>query len=61
LFKNEVFLRDMRLLEDVQATLSQKKYELGLAGGWFSSINEPNRKQLQSILDSYIKKGLLSQ
>ena len=60
LFKDAVFLRDMRTLENMQSLLTQKKYELGVAGGWFSVINEPNRNKIQAILDIYKKKWLLT-
>lgn len=46
----------MRILEDMQSLLTQKKYELGLAGGRFSVINPTNRKKIQAILDLYKKK-----
>ncbi|MEI7562300.1 MAG: hypothetical protein WCJ39_00870 [bacterium] len=56
MFKDSAFLRDLRTLQDIQALLTQKKYELGLGGGWFSPINDANRKKIQMILTAYKKK-----
>jgi len=44
------------MIENVQSLLTQKKYELGLAGGWFSSINDANIQKIQTILKKYKEK-----
>jgi hypothetical protein len=59
LSKNQVFLRDNKLVERMESQLNDKKYELGLWGWWYQQINTKNIAVLQKIIDSYIAKWVL--
>lgn len=59
LTKNQVFLRDNKLIEELDSQVNDKKYELGLWWWWYEKIIPENRIILQSIIDTYIKKWLL--
>lgn len=58
-FKNKIYLRDIQRVQQVESDLSDKKYELGLWGGWSSIPNAANRKILEGILQSYVDQWLL--
>ncbi len=59
LVKNRVYLRDIKVIWDVESIVSTKKYELG-AGGWrFETINPENRALMNTIIKKYVDKGLL--
>ncbi|MFA7717306.1 MAG: hypothetical protein WC875_01150 [Candidatus Absconditabacterales bacterium] len=60
LFKSNVFERDLKVVEQLDAALTEKRYQIGLAGGWYEQINDANRKKIQGILDKYTKNGLLT-
>ncbi len=61
LFKNKIFGRDLQVVEKIDASLTQKRYELWLWWGWIAvTINDANVNHIQKILDAYQKKGLLT-
>lgn len=53
--KNKVFLRDSKLVEQMESQLSDKKLELGLWWWWYAKINEQNLVLMRAIMDKYIK------
>ena len=59
LSKNQVFLRDNKLLEQLESQVNTKKYELGLWGWWYDQIIPANRTIMQAIIQKYIDKWLL--
>ncbi|MCX6824489.1 MAG: hypothetical protein NT085_05190 [candidate division SR1 bacterium] len=59
LAKNKIFLRDNKIIEDTESLVNDKKYELGLGGGWYAQIIPENRAIMQAIIDTYKAKGLL--
>ena len=58
--KNKVFLRDSKIVEDLESQLNTKRYELGLWWWFYVEINDANRAIMQGIVDKYIKKWLLT-
>lgn len=58
--KNKVFLRDSKLVEEMESLLSDKKYEIWLWWGWYSKVNEQNLALMNTILESYKNKWLFS-
>lgn len=60
LAKDKVFLRDTKLVEELESQLSTKKLEVGLGGWWYSKINPANRAVMTNIIQKYDKKWLLS-
>lgn len=59
LSKNKVFLRDTKLIEELESQLSTKKLEIGLGGWWFTKINSTNRAVMTNIIQTYVDKWLL--
>ena len=59
LSKNKVFLRDTKLIEELESQLSTKKLEIGLGGWWFTKINSTNRAVMIDIVKKYADKWLL--
>ncbi len=60
LSKNHVFLRDNKLVEQMESQVNDKKYELGLWGWWYEQVNLENRLIMQSIIKKYIDSWLLT-
>lgn len=60
LSKNDVFLRDNKLIEELDSQVNDKKYELGLWGWWYEQVNLENRTNMQGIIKKYIDKWLLT-
>lgn len=61
LAKNHVFLRDDKLVEQMESLVDDKKYELGLWGWWYAQIIPQNRAILQNIIKKYVDKWLLKE
>lgn len=59
LLKNKVFLRDNKLVEELESQLSDKKLELGLGWGRYTKTNAANRALMQAIIKKYIDNWLL--
>ena len=59
LSKNQIFLRDNKLVEQLESQVNDKKYELGLWGWWYDQIIPENRAIMQAIIQKYIDKWLL--
>lgn len=59
LSKNHVFLRDNKLIEQMESHVADKQYELGLWGWWYAQIIPENRAVMQKIIDTYASKWLL--
>lgn len=53
LAKNKVFLRDNKLIEELESQVSDKKYELGLWWWWYEKINPENLQVMQAIIKKY--------
>lgn len=60
LSKNHVFLRDNKLVEQMESQVNDKKYELGLWGWWYEQVNLENRVIMQGIIKKYIDIWLLT-
>jgi len=60
LSKNQVFLRDVKLVEELESLLSTKKYELGLWGWWYDKIDSENLAVMKGIIDKYQQEKLFS-
>lgn len=60
LSKNQVFLRDNKLVEQLESQVNDKKYELGLWGWWYEQVNPENRVIMQGIIKKYIDSWLLT-
>ncbi len=60
LSKNQVFLRDVKLVEELESLLSTKKYELGLWGWWYEKIDPENLALMKGIIDKYQQEKLFS-
>ncbi len=56
--KNEVFLRDNTLVEEMESLLNDKKYELGMGGWRYTGISDINLVIMNTILEDYKKKWL---
>ena len=54
-----VFLRDNKLIEQLESQVNTKKYELGLWWWWYDQIIPENRAIMQAIIQKYIDKWLL--
>ena len=61
LAKNHVFLRDNKLVEQMESLVDNKKYELGLWWWWYAQIIPQNRTILTDIIKKYIDKWLLTE
>jgi len=59
LSKNQVFLRDNKLIEQLETQLNDKKYELGLWGWWNEQIIPENIALMKQIISDYSGKLLL--
>lgn len=59
LSKNKVFLRDNKLVEQLESQLNDKKYELGLWWWWYAQVIPENRTIFQGIIKKYIDAWLL--
>jgi len=57
--KNRVFLRDTKLLEEIESQLSTKKLEIGLWWAWFDKVNSHNVAVMHGIVQKYVELGLL--
>ncbi len=60
LFRNKVFLRDTKLVNDLEALLATKKLELWLWAWRYEKVNSENLKIMQTILKKYIDKWVLT-
>lgn len=56
--KNKVFLRDVKLIEDLEATLTTKKYELWAWWGLNDQIIDENLVRMQDIFAEYTEAWL---
>jgi len=61
LAKNKVFLRDNKLVEELESQLSDKKYELGLWGWRYDAINADNLQVMSWIVKKYIDDWLFEE
>lgn len=59
LTKNKVFLRDTKVVEELESILSEKKYELGVGGGWSEKIHPENLQIMRDIIQQYKDEWLL--
>lgn len=53
LTKNKIFLRDSTIIEELESSLSAKKYELGVWGWYGDQINAENRQIMNGIIKKY--------
>lgn len=60
LAKNRVYLRDIKVVRDIESILTAKKYELGAGGGRYTKINPENKKIMNAIIKKYVDKWLLT-
>lgn len=60
LSKNQVFLRDNKLVEQMESQVNDKKYELGLWGWWHEQIIPENIVVIQAVIQKYIAAWLLT-
>ncbi len=58
--KNKVFMRDAKLLEQVETIVNTKKYELGVWWWRWVEVNSENLAIMQNIIKTYQNKWLLS-
>jgi len=59
LVKNQVFLRDNKIIEELESVVNDKKYELWMWWWWYAQIIPENRVIMQAIIDKYKTKWLL--
>ncbi len=59
-FKNKVFLRDSKLVQEMESLLSDKKYEIWLWWWRYSEISQENMAIMDTIMKSYKNKWLFS-
>lgn len=59
LAKNQVFLRDTKLVEKIESQINDKKYELWIWWWRYEEINVENVAVMQAIIQKYIDKWLL--
>ncbi len=60
LFKHGVFLRDVGLVDALEQELINKYYEVGLWWALFSHINDQNLALMNEVIDTYVRRGVLS-
>lgn len=60
LAKHNVFLRDTKVLENIESLLASKKYELGVWWWRYAEINQSNLAMMEDILTSYKDKWLFT-
>jgi len=60
LSKNKVFLRDNKIVEELESQVNDKRYELGLWWWWYEKIIPQNVAIMNDIIQKYVKKWLFS-
>lgn len=60
LFQQEIFARDTRRVEQLESEITQKRYELGMGGGWSKTVRAENVTKIWAVLDSYKSKWLIT-
>jgi len=59
LAKNKIFLRDTKLVQDMESLLATKKTELGLWAWWYETVRSENLAIMNRIVDTYVEKWVL--